>query len=255
MCTLIVLNECVAGYPLIVAANRDERYERRSRPPRLENNVICPLDEEAGGTWIGVGQDGWFVGITNQEDGRHLDDTLSRGSVVRDCLVAGNHCASAQALKALDLSRYNPFNIVFGRPGAMFLVRVMQGKELEMEPLLQGINVITNDCWGNLYSMKQRWARTLVIDMLVDPPDNIDEIITDLRMVMSDHHGIQETGDPFQSMCVHSEDSKFGTKSTSIITVSNEKDVGYWYSDGHQCQLGPFECVGTMHHSVVDEGT
>ena len=34
MCTLIILNEVHAKYPLVIAANRDEYYSRGSLPPR-----------------------------------------------------------------------------------------------------------------------------------------------------------------------------------------------------------------------------
>lgn len=128
MCTLIVLNECVEGHPLIVATNRDERYNRVSHPPERVKwegrRLIRPRDEEKGGTWIGVAEGGWFVGVTNQVDGHHRDDTLSRGKVVEAVLHVKTHCEAAKLLVAPDRSQYNPFNLVFGRPGAMFLCRV-----------------------------------------------------------------------------------------------------------------------------------
>jgi len=36
MCTLIALLRVVPGYPLVVTMNRDEFYERPSRPPAGE---------------------------------------------------------------------------------------------------------------------------------------------------------------------------------------------------------------------------
>src|SRR5579863_6311932 len=143
MCTLIVLNECIDGYPLVVAANRDERYDRQSSPPDVvfngKKSVIRPWDVERDGTWIGVAEDGWFVGITNQDDGKHDEHKLSRGQVISACLDAGGHTLAARVLACLDPTQYNPFNVVFGRPGAMFLTRVLPGQAIEMEPLPRGI--------------------------------------------------------------------------------------------------------------------
>lgn len=244
MCTLVVLNECIEGFPLIVAANRDERYNRASLPPEKVTHdgrqLICPRDEEKGGTWIGVAEDGWFVGITNQEDGDHRNDTLSRGKVVEACLEAKSHCDVAKLLVALEREKYNPFNLVFGRPGAMFLCRVWAGHELEMVPLERGVNVVSNDCWGTQFECKTKRVSELVSKV---KGDWIIQVVDDLWTIMHDHN---PDLDPFQSMCVHAEDHAFGTRSTSIITVSNQKDVMYWYSEGHPCQSGILQCVETL---------
>ncbi len=117
MCTLIVLHRCVAGRPLVVAANRDEFFDRpaegfairqlpgsgcgsgesRSRRQDLRRGpqapVLAPLDLEAGGTWVGLSQRGVFAGLTNLaprsqqvgqleslygEDPAELDDPVPR---------------------------------------------------------------------------------------------------------------------------------------------------------------------------------
>lgn len=232
MCTLVVLNECVEGFPLVVAANRDERYDRRSCPPRLQGDIICPLDEEKGGTWMGVGPDGWFVGITNQDDGTHHTSAQSRGKVVKDCLEASCHSGVAKIIAKLDRSQYNPFNLVFGRPGAMMLCRVWEGRALEFEPLAPGIHVISNDCWGHLYDTKVE--RAFNVASRIDSRVSIREASSALFQCLGAH--CESVNDPFQSLCVHAEEHAFGTRSSSIITVSNEMEAEYWYSEGHPCQ-------------------
>lgn len=256
MCTIIVLNDCVPGYSLIVAANRDERYDRASSPPakrRLGDlDVIVPWDDKKDGTWMGVARDGWFVGLTNQDDGKHDEHAKSRGHVVVDCLCSGNHTAAAKVLAHLDPASYNPFNIVFGRPGAVFLTRVMPGQELEMLPLLDDVHVISNDCWTGAYDKKTEWCKRYIKSMIHDPP------ITDIRQVLSrlmgtlSNHRNATTEDPFQALCVHAEEHSFGTRSTSIITVSNEGVVEYFYSEGHPCSMStPLIKVGTLEHIDV----
>lgn len=253
MCTLIILNECVEGFPLVVAANRDERYDRKSQPPKARQfgnvDFIMPWDDEKDGTWIGVSQQGWFVGLTNQDDGTHHPDALSRGKVVARCLEEGNHSAVAKTLVGLDLTQYNPFNLVFGRPGAMFLCRVWEGHELELVPLEQGITVISNDCWGDRYKEKVDWAKHLAHSYTSDsPPEGgIKTVVGNLMGILCNHlNNGQAKDDPFQSLCVHDDVHAFGTKSTSVITVSNAQDVEYWYSEGHPCRLPHFCRVGEM---------
>lgn len=255
MCTIIVLNDCVPGYPLIIGANRDERYDRASRPPEIKKlddvDVIVPWDDEKNGTWEGVARNGWFVGLTNQDDGHHDERPRSRGHVVVDCLKTGCHRDSAKVLNKLDPTEFNPFNLVFGRPGAMFLTRIMPGQRPEMQPLLDDVHVISNDCWGRKYDKKVDWTTRLVKSLTQEPQiTDVNTVITRLMMTLSSHHS-DLPDDPFQSICVHAEQHKFGTRSTSIITVSNEMDVEYFYSEGHPCSSTSLQKVARLEHGIV----
>jgi uncharacterized protein with NRDE domain len=254
MCTLIVLNEYLDGYPLIVAANRDERYDRESSPPEVITNgdksLIRPWDHEKDGTWIGIAQDGWFVGLTNQDNHDHDDCLLSRGKVVDVCLEAGNHVLVARYLTQLDPTCYNPFNIVFGRPGAMFLTRVCPGHGLEMEPLPTGISVISNDCCGKRYQRKVNHAHALACN--IGPNDGELSVSSELFRLLSDHtHATVD--DPFQALCVHADDRGFGTRSTSIVTVSNDGNVEYWYSEGPPCRSDGLTLTGRLLRLGFDD--
>ena len=70
MCLLIAMFGVVPDAPLIVAANRDERFDRpavpitvlRERRPR----ILGGRDELAGGTWLAVNEHGVVAGLTNQ---------------------------------------------------------------------------------------------------------------------------------------------------------------------------------------------
>lgn len=255
MCTIIVLNDVFEGFPLVIAANRDERLSRKSRPPELVQHGDCkfirPWDDEKEGTWLGIAQDGWFVGLTNQDDGKHDEHMKTRGKIVLDCLHVGSHAGAAAVLRNIDPINYNPFNLVFGRPGAMFLVRVMPGKDIEMEEIPRGIAVISNDCWGSRYDAKLDLAISHVAECL-KTTKTIDQLIYALFDVLSDHTNIAQD-DPFQALCVHAPEHEFETRSTSIITVSNSKDVEYWYSDGPPCQsLKPeLTCRLTNHNEEI----
>src|SRR5690349_8113988 len=89
MCTLIAAVRQFPGFPLVIAANRDEFLGRPSTPPRLwsgEAPFLAPRDEQAGGTWLGLTPTGMFVGVTNRfgvpKDGKRS----SRGMLVVDAL-------------------------------------------------------------------------------------------------------------------------------------------------------------------------
>src|SRR5262249_49106759 len=69
MCSWVAAVAVFPEWPLVVAANRDERLDRAASGPRLwpgSPPFIAPVDEVAGGTWLGLNWFGLFVGVTNR---------------------------------------------------------------------------------------------------------------------------------------------------------------------------------------------
>ena len=102
MCTLIVLHRCVPGSPLVIAANRDEYLDRPATPPALREDlgagrVAAPVDERAGGTWLGLNAAGLFAAITNRPTRRPDPTRRSRGLLVLDALAEGDEAAAPAA--------------------------------------------------------------------------------------------------------------------------------------------------------------
>ena len=70
MCTLVLLRRPKTPWPLLLAANRDELRTRPSRPPARHwpdrPQVRGGLDVTAGGTWLGVNDDGLVAAVLNR---------------------------------------------------------------------------------------------------------------------------------------------------------------------------------------------
>ena len=83
MCLIVLSWQTEPDYPLIVAANRDEFYQRPTQPlhPWAGSPVIAGKDLQAGGTWMGLSREGRFAAVTNVRQGTELNRTypLSRG--------------------------------------------------------------------------------------------------------------------------------------------------------------------------------
>src|SRR5262245_38362910 len=114
MCTLIVLHRCHPGTPLLVAANRDEYVARPALGPRVHTwhgrRVVAPIDERAGGSWLGLNDAGVFVGLTNRPTAKLDAARRSRGLVVADALGCASAARAAEAALQLPAGAYNPFN-------------------------------------------------------------------------------------------------------------------------------------------------
>ncbi|MBK6529275.1 MAG: NRDE family protein [Deltaproteobacteria bacterium] len=154
MCTIIALRGVHPGYPLIVAANRDEFTSRRATGPVVLSEsprVAGGLDRQGRGTWLGVTGRGFFVGITNQRTWRMPDSTRrSRGALVLDALRLGSVDGVEAHLKALAPRSFNPFNLLFGDAASLAVAYVRDdAPEVTVERLPAGMHVLTNDRMGS----------------------------------------------------------------------------------------------------------
>ena len=118
MCLILIAHRADPRYPLVVAANRDEFFNRPTSPVNYWENapqVLAGRDLEKGGTWMGVTTDGRWSAVTNFRDGKSADPgTRSRGE-----LVAGYLRGSARAQEYMtsmepQASEYHGFNLLAG---------------------------------------------------------------------------------------------------------------------------------------------
>ena len=150
MCLLIALFQVVADAPLIVAANRDERYARpavtmttlRSYRPR----ILGGRDELAGGTWLAVNEHGLIAGLTNQPSPAGQDVTKrSRGEIP---LAFAAYRSAAEAVTAvcaeLNPADYNPCWLLVGDRDSLFSIGLAGGSRPEVEELAPGLHVLEN---------------------------------------------------------------------------------------------------------------
>lgn len=127
MCSVILLRRPDAVWPLVIAANRDEMAGRPWRPPARHwpdrPNVVAGLDELAGGSWLGLNDEGLVAAILNRE-GTLGPETgkRSRGELVLDALDHADAGEAARALGDLDTRAYRPFNLVLADNRDAFLV-------------------------------------------------------------------------------------------------------------------------------------
>lgn len=91
MCLILFAYRVVPGAPLIVAANRDEHFNRPAAPAAIWDDhpgILAGRDLSGGGTWLGVSTSGRFAALTNfRNPATHRADAPSRGKLVEAFLV------------------------------------------------------------------------------------------------------------------------------------------------------------------------
>ncbi len=172
MCTVLLAYKTVNGWPLVVANNRDEFFQRRALSPRVYTSGrdggrrwIASCDLTGGGSWWGYNNRGLMVWLTNRWIGNDYEENCrSRGQLVLDLLALDDSEMARSALVAICASAsFNPFNlIVASREQGFFSSNYPQ---LLFSPLLPGYHYLGNGLLDACTSVKARSARRLFADL------------------------------------------------------------------------------------------
>lgn len=148
MCTLVILKRPGNDWPLIVAANRDERLTRTWRPPARHwpdrPNVVAGMDELAGGTWLGLNDEGVFAGVMNREGSLGpAPGKRSRGELVLEALDHSDADQAGAALCRIDGAAYRPFNLVIADNRDAFWLKSTGSGAVEIAEIPTGVSMLT----------------------------------------------------------------------------------------------------------------
>jgi len=117
MCTFIIRFRPGHDWPIAVATTRDEMTDRPWQPPARHwpdrDHVMAGQDELAGGTWLGINDDGVVAGVLNRKDSLGPSaDKRSRGELPLEALDHATAQDAAEALCHLEPASYRSFNMV-----------------------------------------------------------------------------------------------------------------------------------------------
>ena len=231
MCTLAIYFQQFSEYPVVVAANRDEHFDRPSGPPQVlvdEARIFGGKDLLAGGTWLGVNGHGMLVGIVNRrsEEIREGVETKSRGLLCLEVLRASGPEKAVAMLRREKAMAYRPFNLLFAN-AIKAVVAFNTEKEIVCVTLDHGLHVLSNTSIYDPPAGKASGAHGLFTEA-VDHIDQSDQssFIGSFKGILSDHriHGDRGSRD---AICVHGEG--YGTVSSTIILYSEDKRQFYYY--------------------------
>lgn len=263
MCVLLILKDRLEGHPWVVAANRDEEYDRPSRPPgpvRGPLRLFCGLDLRSGGTWLGVNEKGLIAVITNRPGGDDDPSRPSRGRIPLAVLLQPDLDCAAAVLRDLEKDRtpwtisswedgrdrhvaeaprrsetpYNPFNL-FVAQGARGFVAHNDG-EIELREVTPGVHTLTN------HHDLDRLRAGEILDRIgrerVWRREERGELVRTLQEVLGRHDGV---GPEPYVLCKHGRER--GTVSSTILAVGDDfpRDALLLHSEGSPCKDSYFD--------------
>lgn len=228
MCTLAVALRADRRWPLVVAANRDERLGRPAagwavREGRAGIRHAAPGDLLAGGTWIGVSALGLFAALTNYHAPLEWypdPARRSRGELVGLALAARSARAAREALAAAPAERWNPFHLLVADAEGAFLWWY-DGERAGVRELAPGLHVVTErspdgSCpRGDL--VRARWP--------------VEPSVAQLRELLTVHGPAASPA----ATCIHG-DPAYGTRSSAILRLAVDLRASELFvADGRPC--------------------
>ena len=176
MCLILFAHRVVPGTPLIVAANRDERFDRPAAPAAVWDDhpeILAGRDLSGGGTWLGVSRSGRFAALTNfRNPATHRADAPSRGELVKAFLVGQMSARTYVEDIVREGVPYNGFCLLVGDGDRLFFYSNRAEAPVEVEPGIHGIaNHLLNTPWPKVVKGRSGLER------LTQAPFDLDEYL------------------------------------------------------------------------------
>lgn len=180
MCLILMAYRVHPDYELLVAANRDEFYDRPTAPLAFWDDhpaLLAGRDLQEGGAWMGLSGAGRFAALTNYRDPDRVRlDAPSRGHLVRDYL-----CGAPSASVYLDRLRassadYNGFNLLLGDETGLYYA---SNRAAGIQKLTPGVYGLSNHLLDTPWPKVER-GRHALRQVLEQPAEGMADALLGL---------------------------------------------------------------------------
>jgi uncharacterized protein with NRDE domain len=247
MCLLAVQYRSVPEAPILVAANREEAFDRPSLVPSIQPGkprVLSGVDARAGGTWLGVNQNGLFVGAANRPKLLSPTAPRSRGLLTRDLLRANSaRHAVDMAMEELTSNKYEGVNFIIADAESGWAVH--GGDDPEVVELDDGLNIISSYDLNDVRDERQKLAKRLLTLQTLDSA-------VKFLAVASKAFARPPAAEGRPGMVVKGKDR--GTVSSTLIALGKKpRDAIFQYANGSP-ETARYEDYSPLLRDILSRG-
>jgi hypothetical protein len=226
---MAILYRVARGTPILLAANRDERFDRPTQYPKIQSGtprVVCGVDRQAGGTWLGVNQYGLLCAVANRPKMNVPLEPRSRGLLCRSLLqMRSAKEAAVQAAKELSTGAYAGANYLCA--DAKYAAIVHGGNKIEIIELQPGLHVISNGDVDAPRDERHEFVRRMLTLHTLDSAVTFLAVASRVFSRKADsegHRGVVMAG------------NDFGTVSSTLLSLPRKiQQAVFQYAPGPPC--------------------
>jgi uncharacterized protein with NRDE domain len=231
MCLILFAWKMDENYPLVLAANRDEFYERPSAPAAFWEDapdLLGGRDLQEGGTWLGITRKGRLAALTNYRDPSSLKTgTPSRGRLVSDYLRSREIPEDYLRRIVPDAERYNGFNLIVGDTDDLFCFSNRGGSRERLDPGIYGLsNRLLDTPWP-----KVEHGKTALLALLKEgpSPETLFALLTDRARPPDDRLPDTGVGLAWERILspLFIESPVYGTRSSTVLLIDRRGGVTF----------------------------
>ncbi len=232
MCLLLIGIDAHPVYNLIIAANRDEFYNR----PTLSAGfwieaplILAGKDLKEGGTWMGITKNGRFAALTNYRDIPAIKENApSRGHLVSDFLMNDNSVNDYLDTVSAKGDVYNGYNLILGDFQQLYYYSNINMQVIKLETGIYGLsNHLIDTDWFKVRESKKAFNEILGKEVL--NLNSFFSLLTDQRN--ADKNDLPDTGvgKEFEKILSPAfiTSPVYGTRCSTLILVDREKHVTF----------------------------
>ena len=235
MCYILLAINQRKEYPFILAANRDEFYQRASSQLAFwedKPHIAGGRDLEQGGTWMGVTKTGHFAAITNYREAATSRASLrSRGLLITDYLDSNININSFSDKLQAQADTYSGYNLIYGNlPNQLYYFSNRNNRK--PQPLAAGIYALSNHLldtpWPKVKSGKQNFEK-----IIKNPKSKLNPLLFQLLsdQTTADSDQLPNTGidGKFEKLLssIFIKSDHYGTRCSSILTVDQFGQISF----------------------------
>ncbi|WP_205342050.1 NRDE family protein [Denitrificimonas caeni] len=238
MCLVVFAWRPEHRQPLLLLANRDEIHARPSAALAAwadQPGIYAGRDLEAGGTWLGIAEQGRFATLTNIRNRSLPLGEHSRGALASDYLASQLSPQAYLQTVAANIHQYSGFNLLVGDLQSIWYLSSTQPRPIRLSPGVYGLcNGSLDTPWPKLVRARSAFAHNLEAS-----DQTLFELMQDEQRAEDDQLPDTGVGLPMERMLssLFIRGETYGTRAISLLRGYEDGrmslDERSYAADGH----------------------